>query len=97
MTTGETPTRARISTASRYLLAQLAEPDALIAFTTSPIEGDDRFYFQKGLAHFLVGERAVEALVSRGYIIRTGSPVPIYRITEKGRGHLRLWEVSRAG
>lgn len=59
-------------------------------FVTTHEDGEPRFYFQKGLAHFMVRECTVDALVSKGYLVRTGSPVPIYRITDKGRVYLRV-------
>ena len=82
-------TEGRITPASLYLLAQLAEPDAFVVFVTTREGGDPRFYFQQGLAHRLVPERSVDVLAQRGYIIRGSSPVPIYRITDKGRAYLK--------
>ncbi len=83
-------TEGRLRASTYYLLEQLAQPDALIVFATTTDEGDPRFYFQNGLAHFLVRERTVDVLVSKGYLIRTSSPVPIYRVTDRGRAYLKV-------
>ncbi len=83
-------TEGRLAVSTHYLLAQLAEPDALICFVTTVEDGDPRFYFQKGLAHRLVPERTVDALAAKGYLTRMNSPVPIFRISEKGRAYLRV-------
>jgi predicted transcriptional regulator len=79
--------KARLTAASQYLLQQLAAPDAMIVFTCACCE---RFYFQCGLSHFIVQQRAVDVLTQAGMLARDrGSAVPIYRITGKGREYLR--------
>lgn len=83
-------TEGRVSPSTFYLLEQLAQPDALICFATTRVEDGPRFYFQKGLAAFLVKERAVDVLVAKGHLLRTSSPVPIYRITQRGRDYLKV-------
>jgi hypothetical protein len=83
-------TEGRLTPSTFYLLEQLAEPDALLVFASTRDEGDPRFYYEKGLAHRLVPERTVDALIAKGYLLRTASPVPIYRITDKGRAYLRV-------
>jgi hypothetical protein len=82
-------TQGRLTGTSIALLRQLAEPDALV-FATARDEGDTRFYCQRGLQHFIVPERTVDVLAERGYILKCSSPVPLYRITDRGRAYLRV-------
>ena len=81
----------RLTASTHYLLRQSPNLMRLSCSATGPTEeGDPRFYYQRGLVHFLVQEEAVRsACVSRGYLFRTTSPVPIYRITA-GRAYLEV-------
>jgi hypothetical protein len=80
----------RLTGVTHALLAQLAEPDALIVFATPRIESSPLWFFQQGIQHRIIPERSVDVLAQYGYILRCGSSVPIYRITQKGKEYLRI-------